>query len=592
LRVGGEQQFAVAPLATPASEQPSTDVIASAPAVRLFVERARTVQLDFVLDETNELAVATICRRLDGMPLAIELAAARVGLLPPAAMLRRLERRQLLLAGGGLDRPERHRTLQRTLDWSYELLQPAERRLFRRMAVFAGGCQLEALEAVCGDADPASPDLLDQLQELVDNSLVRLLESDGGERRVGLLETVREYAEALLIESGEVPTVRSRHRDWYVAWAEAVSPELTRADQVSWFRRLDDELGNFQAAREWCRLQPGGGEAELRLAAALGRYWWVRSPGGEGRAWLSEALAHAGPAPTAARARSLTWSGQFEYLYGDPQVGRSRLEQAVAVARSTEDRSLLSLALRHLALYCAEQPVAVSLLQEAVSIAGAAGDQRELAFGLAFLASAREWQGCVAEADALLAQAVAASRACGDAAPLTEVLLRVADRELTARRFDAAVAALQEALQVSQTIGFRNYFVNITAQLAWLALERHDLTEARTRVTASLEAARVSGTGGDSVRPLRVAAKLAVALGRYREGARLHAAVAAWRQRHDMRQDSTLWTHHRFSPAGDPEALSLVRANLDDQDFEAIWAEGEALSLPEALNEALAACQA
>jgi non-specific serine/threonine protein kinase len=428
--------------------------------VQLFLERARAAAPEFAIQADEAPTVASICRRLDGMPLAIELAAARVPLLSPEALLRRLERPLPVLSAGTRDLPSRQQTLRNTLTWSYELLGLAEQTLFRRLAVFVGGWTLEAAEAVCGGPDLPAEAVLDRLQVLVESSLVQVFDSGTDERRFGLLETVREYAEGQLIDSGEAPTMRTRHGDWYVAWAERALPELTRAGQATWYQRLDEELGNLRGARAWCRVLADGGEAELRLVAALGRYWWVRAPGGEGRAWLSEALAQRAPTPAAAWARALTWSGLFEYLYGDAQLGRQRLELAVAAARGTNEPSLLSLALRHLALYCAEQSVAVALLREAVAIASAAGDQRALAIGLAFLAAAYDWQGEVADADALTTPALAAGRASGDAVALSEVLLRVANRQVAAGRLDAAAAALDEALAASQTLGVSNHLVN------------------------------------------------------------------------------------------------------------------------------------
>jgi predicted ATPase/DNA-binding XRE family transcriptional regulator len=596
LRLRAERRFIVEPLSVPRANGPHTlETITTSPAVQLFVDRAQAIVPDFALTPSNANALGAICSRLDGLPLAIELAAARVPLLSPNALLRRLERPFPELSAGTRDLPSRHQTLYNTLAWSYELLGPAEQALFRRLAVFAGGWTLEAAEAVCGGTDLPSEAVLEHLDQLVESSLVLVLDAGRDERRFGLLEIVREYAEGQLINSGEAPTMRARHCDWYVAWAERVLPELTRPSQTIWYQRLDDELANLRAARAWCRAQVDGSEAELRLAAALGRYWWVRAPGAEGPAWLNDALAQHAPTPAAAWARALTWSGQFEYLYGDPELGRQRLEQAVAVARGIDEPSLLSMTVRHLALYCAEQPDAVALLEEAVAIAGAAGDQRELAFGLSYLAGAYDWQGEVAKADAVSARALAAGRACGDATALAEVLLRAADRQVAAGRLDTAAAVLHEALAASQTLGVY-YLVSITAQLAWLALAQRDLAEARARVTASLELARLSGIGADSLLLLRVAAQLAVALGRDREGARLSAAVAAWEQRYELPQDSTLWTHtlwtrQRLSLAREPDALGRAPPHDAAQESEAFPVEAEPLSLPDALDAALAACQ-
>jgi predicted ATPase/transcriptional regulator with XRE-family HTH domain len=225
LRVQDERRYAVAPLATPGTTAaPGEPALADWPAVQLFMERARAAAPNFAIQADQASTVASICRRLDGMPLAIELAAARVPLLSPDALLRRLERPFPVLTAVTRDLPSRQQTLHNTLTWSYELLGPAEQALFRRLAVFAGGWTLEAAEAVCGDTGLPAEAVLDRLHLLVESSLVQVLDGGSDERRFGLLETVREYAEGQLIDSGEAPTMRVRHCDWYVAWPSGSCP--------------------------------------------------------------------------------------------------------------------------------------------------------------------------------------------------------------------------------------------------------------------------------------------------------------------------------------------------------------------------------
>jgi len=594
LRLRAERRLPVGPLATPAANvDPSLDEVAASPAVQLFVDRARAAAPEFVLESENAQAVAGICRRLDGIPLALELAAAWVRVLSAAALLGRLERRLPLLSDGPADLPERQRTLRATLGWSHELLAPAERVLLRRLAAFVGGWTLEAAEAVCADDTPAgsgqalpNDDVLERLQALVDSSLVQPSVGAENEPRFRMLETIREYGVERLVDSGELQRVRTRHRDWFVAWAELALPELTGPEQLAWFARLEDELENFRAAREWCQQGPDGAEAGLRLAGALGRYWQVRDPRSEGRLWLAQALADGPSEPSAARARALTWCGQLDYLHGEAEAGRTRLEQAVTVARPVGDGSLLCLTLRHLALYSADPDTSPSLLEEAAAVARAAGDQRELALALGYLGTVREQQGDQAAAEGLYSEAIVAGRASGDVVALSDALLRKGGLDIPRGQFDLAQSLLEEALELSQALGYRNYTTLINRQLAQLALARGDLSEASARVRSSLEMARASSNGADGLRPLQLAARLAVASGDHLRAVRLYAAVAGWLDRHAVQTD-TLWA--RWALPGDDEARTAAQAALGESAFAMAWDEGRLLSLDDALDDALAA---
>ncbi|MBV9357985.1 MAG: helix-turn-helix domain-containing protein, partial [Chloroflexi bacterium] len=317
LRIRAERRFVVGPLATPAADATSVEQIEASPAVRLFLDRARSVMPELTLGEGSAPTVAAICRRLDGIPLVLELAAPRVQLLSLPTLLSRLEDRLALLNGGPPDLPDRQRKLDTALGWSYDLLGAAEQTLLRRLAIFVDGWTLDAAVAVCADAELPPEQLLGCLNELVDNSLVYLAVGSDGEPRFALLETVREYAAARLAAHGEAALLATRHRDWAVAFAEQACGELTGRDQLIWYGRLSDELANFRAAATWCKRDPRGGEPGLRLAAALGRYWQVRAPRSEGQTWLAQALDAGSTAPSAARARALTWCGQLDFLHGE-----------------------------------------------------------------------------------------------------------------------------------------------------------------------------------------------------------------------------------------------------------------------------------
>jgi len=297
LRIAGEREYPVPPLALPPSDGPgSLDAVIGSAAVALFAERAQELAPNFVLTETNAPAVAEICRRLDGLPLAIELAAARIRVLPPRALLSRLERRLPLLTGGGNDAPARLRTMRDAIAWSHDLLGEDEQKLFRRLSVFAGGFTLEAATAVVSAAGEAGIDVLEGVSSLVDSSLLQLAgesDDDGGEPRYLLLETVREFGQEQLDASDEAEAVRRRHAAFVFGLVEELAPRLTGADEAVWLDRLAAELANVRAGLAWT-LEHEAAETALRLTTDLGRFWYARGDPSEGERWLGAALARGG----------------------------------------------------------------------------------------------------------------------------------------------------------------------------------------------------------------------------------------------------------------------------------------------------------
>ncbi|HMQ34929.1 MAG TPA: NB-ARC domain-containing protein, partial [Chloroflexaceae bacterium] len=360
LRISGEQEFPVAPLALPPEGE------ADSPAVRLFVDRARAVRPDFALTAENAATVAAICRRLDGLPLAIELAAARTRLMPPAALLARLGRPLDILTGGPRDLPARHQTLRDAIAWSYELLEADEQRLLRRLASFSGGFSLGAVEAVCGDGDDGRP-ALELLAALADKSLIAPVDS-ADEPRFTMLETIREYAADLLAASGEAGLLRGRHGLYYVELAEAADRGLAEGQAQPWLARLDAERSNLEAALAALMDPTAGEEPEpaLRLAAALARYWWGRGQLREGYAWLQAAIARSSGGLPIAQLRSssgdrrtdallrarvalrvdvLISAGEFVRDLDGPMAAAAFHESALGLARELGDRASAARAL-------------------------------------------------------------------------------------------------------------------------------------------------------------------------------------------------------------------------------------------------------
>src|SRR5581483_7945708 len=322
LHLREEREFPVPPLDLPTGDAPLGD----APAVRLFVERAQAVKPGFALTDENADAVAALCRRLDGLPLALELAAARVKLLSPQAILNRLEDRLDLLAGGSSDLPARQRTLRDAIEWSYNLLEPREQTLLSRLGVFSGGCSLELADSVAGSG-MALGESFEALASLVDKSLVGQRDGFDGEPRFGLLETIRLYALEKLEERGELDELRRAHAERYLALVEAAEPELTRANQAVWLQRLDEESDNIRNALAWAT---GVGETELalKLAGSLVRFWSSRGLMREGRGRLAEALGTAESVPPAIVAKARFAAGYAALGEGDLREARVEFERS------------------------------------------------------------------------------------------------------------------------------------------------------------------------------------------------------------------------------------------------------------------------
>jgi predicted ATPase/class 3 adenylate cyclase len=412
LRLAGEREFPVPPLPLPEPER-ATDPAALIryDSVALFVRRATAVAPGFRLTGEDGPAVAELCRRLDGLPLAIELAAARVKLLPPPALLARLRDRFGLLSGGARDAPARHQTLRRAIDWSFALLSPAERALFERLAVFAGGFTLEAAEAVCAaPGDPPLP-VLDGMAALLDQSLLDRVAGAGGGPRFRLLESIREYALERLEASGAGAALRRAHAAYYLALAERAEPRLWGASESDWLDLLAADEDNLRAALGWA-IESGEAEPGLRLGGALWRYWWKRERLGEGRAWLARLLAlpDAARAPAPLRARVLNWASVLARYQGDLEEAAALLEDTLRLQRELGDASGVAWALNGLAFVALERgdyDRAAALYQESLDRFRAAGDEGSATWALHHLGRVAQLRGDAARARPLFEESLA-----------------------------------------------------------------------------------------------------------------------------------------------------------------------------------------
>jgi predicted ATPase/DNA-binding CsgD family transcriptional regulator len=591
LGVEGEATWRVPSLLSPdRNKRLSAAQAATYEAVQLFVERARLVLPGFDLTDDNAAHVAEVCHRLDGIPLALELAAARLRVIPVERLAERLNDHLRLLVGGSRTASPRHQTVRATLDWSHGLLAGAERTLFRRLTVFAGGFTLEAVEAVCAGGGVSPNQTLDLLTGLVDRSLVLSGDIRGGEPRYRLLETMRQYALERLDELAETTSVRMRHRDWYLALAERALPELTGPDQRAWYRRLTADYDNLRLALDWSRADPDGAEAQLRLVAALGRYWNIHRPVGEGRDWLKDALARGPSAPSAARATVLNWAGVSVLYDGNSVAGRALLEESVAVARQVNDSRLLTVALRHLgvALHQQDDGAARAVLEEALAVARAADDAREVTYSLTFLGRLLEDAGDPVVAERMYTEALAAGRSSEDALPLSNVLLNLGRIAAARGEHARAVVLMEESLDLSRELRYTGSGERGTAllHLANLARTQHDLATARARCMENLELARNANDRLMMAASLVLMGGLEQAAGRFERAAFLFGAEAAGR----ARQGSLDLV--RYPPPTDParyaDDLAAIRRALGDDGFAVAWGQGQAMTVEEASRIVLA----
>jgi predicted ATPase/class 3 adenylate cyclase len=384
LNLPGEREFAVPPLPTPNGPN-SPERLSMFESVQLFVDRAQASKPDFRVTNSNAAAIAELCDRLEGMPLAIELAAARALVMTPAQMLQESAKRFDFLVGRKRGVVERHRTLRAAVDWSYRLLAPEMQRFFARLSVFRGGWTVEAAEAVC--EEPLALDLLALLREC---SLVLTEETEQG-MRFRMLETMREYAQERLVEAAEVEVCNKRHTDYFLSLAEQAEPELKGADQAEWLARLETEHDNLRAALAWCRDADDGGESGLRLAGALWQFWLVRGHWSEGREWLAFALGHLGAHErTKARAKALNCAGELARSQADYAPARSACEESLAISRELGDRHGVANSLHTLGNLARNQgnyAQARSFYEESMAIRRELGDRLYIAASLESLAN-------------------------------------------------------------------------------------------------------------------------------------------------------------------------------------------------------------
>ena len=587
LGVSGEQVFRVPSLAVPPADLASPGQLATVESVQLFAERAVMYRQGFAVDDANAAAVAAICVRLDGIPLALELAAARLGSLSASEVSSRLDQRFRLLTGGSRTALPRHQTLRALIDWSYDLLNPEERTVLDRLSIFAGGWTLEAAEAVTAAGDAGEWQVLDHLAALVGKSLVQVEEIQGS-TRYRLLETVRHYAaERLALRAGsELAEARAAHRDHYLALVETADLHLRGPNEAVWLDRLELEFDNVRAALAFSLADPVSAEPGLRLATGLRWFCNMRGHGGEVLAALNVLLERPDAGmPTPARARALTAACHLLNNFGDGSAVPSMADEAIKIAGGLADDAVTADALSQLSWFTfhrADLPAALAHIDEAVGPARRAGDPGLLA---EILSRRAVFKGESGDPDAALAdqqEALALSRAAGDNYRLAITLTNLGVGELEAGELRAARAHFQEASVLADNLGYQHLSAGMRENLGFVELIDTNYSHARRHFIDSLDTARITG-----LKPHVRGALLGLALAAGADGDPTVAATL-----HGVADE------HFEQPGRGFAAIEVgvrdrdraqLRATLGDAAFEAACRYGRTLSQADAIALAMGA---
>ncbi len=618
LHLQGEHIFPVLPLVLP--DLKHDEDLEQYAAVALFLQRARAVKPGFQLTNSNKQTIAEICVRLDGLPLAIELAVARMKILSPRALLERLEHRLQLLTGGASETSARQQTLWNTLTWSYELLTPGEQQVFRRLSVFVGDCRLKALEQVCKEVDGPKLSVLDAVESLLDKSLLQQVEQEGDEPHLRMLETIREYGLETLTARGELEATRQAHAACYLAFAQEAEPHLLGAEQDSWLNRLEQDHENLRAALDWS-LEHADEHVEtaLRIGGALWRFWWARGYLTEGRNFLERALRADRGAKATVRAKSLNAAGILNGLQGNYAQAKQFCQEGLVLFRALDDQQGVATALQmqgQMAGWQSKFAAARSLAEEALELSREAGDKWGIASSLDTLATVALNRGEYVKSYSLAQEALALSREVGDRAHIAHSLWLLGLLILYQSDYARAHAMLTESLTLSQAandkrgiadafvvLGYVAFFQGGYAAMApplekglalhreigdqrgiasglygigWLALGRGDYAQARAAYEESVMI----------LKDLEHQWFLALSL----EGLACTVATqgqAAWAARlcgvAEMLRASIGASMPPAARIIYEQTVAAARTQLGDEDFTAAWAEGREMTVEQVL---------
>jgi non-specific serine/threonine protein kinase len=585
--VDGEMRWLVPPLSVPKPHAtPYSEELVSYESVRLFVERARGRDPSFSLSPHNTLAVADICRGLEGIPLAIELAASRVGTLSVEQISERLTDSLKLLIGGSKTQLAKQRTLRGALDWSHELLSEDEKKLFGRLSVFAGGLTLEAAEALGSGQGVEEGEVLDLLSGLVEKSLIVAKDSQESGVRYRMLEPVRQYAREKLEEEGEAEEVQRRHASFFLALAEDAEPKLQGPEDVEWLERLEVEHDNLRAALSWT-LERGEAELGLRLAGASWPFWEAHGHYSEGRRWLEEVLEKDGQASAAARAKALEGAGWSMYRLGDTDRAKEVAEEGLRLSDEGGLGGVVTADFLRMSGVMAEvqghRERARELLEESLRLSREADDKLRIADSLLTLGITMEGLGDLKRAKELHEEGIVLSRELGYAAILARFLLSVGYTLLLEGEFERGATLNEEAAALLQERGYKGGSLELALDnLGWAALLQDDHERARSNYRESLLLCKDLGNKTVASESLEGLACILEAEGAYERAARLFGVAEALR-------GAVGFQHMPEEESWRQPYRATTRSQLGEHPWEEALAQGRKMSMEEAIEYALSA---
>jgi len=589
LRVRGEREFPVPPLALPDPKHLSDiEALSQYAAVALFVERAVALKPDFQLTGANAHAIAEICARLDGLPLAIELAATRIKLLPPQALLARLGSRLHVLTGGTRDVPERQQTLRNAIKWSYDLLDAGEQRLFRRLSVFVGGCTLAAVEEVCQAMGDVAVNVLEGVASLIDKNLLQQVEEANGEPRLVMLETIREYGLECLAasqEDGEVEATWRAHADYYLNLAEETEQKLRSAQQVIWLERLEREHGNLRTALRWL-VEREEVEMALRLGAALCQFWTMRGHLSEGRQWLEGILSDSRMETVSMRARAKALRGAGVMAYSQGDYGRARVlcQESLELCQKLGSRRGIVASINGLAFIAlagGDYATASAMFEESLVLLRELGDKWGLADTLYFSAVAASFRvdrTDTAAARSKVEESLAISRELGDQRGMAYSLNLLGFLSLLQGQGEAAGPLLEESLAIHKALGNRHGIAYVSLSFGWFSLSQGDYMAARAYYEKSLAVMIELDDRWFIAACLEGLAIAAAAQGSVGEAvASALWAAHLWGTAEALREAIGV-PLRSFERAINEWGIATIRTQLGEQAFAAAWAEGRTMT--------------
>jgi predicted ATPase len=593
LRLSRERIFAVSPLAVPDPHLlPDLEATGQYDAVMLFCDRAQAVKADFDLTSENAGAIVEICQRVDGLPLALELAAARIRLFSPRALVRQLSSRLSILTGGAQDIPIRHQTLRGTIEWSYHLLNEDDRKLFARLSVFSGGCSLEAAHEVCNARSDLTVGVLDGLSSLVDKSLLVVDEQEapGGdaEPRFVMLETIREYAWEQMVASHDADASRRQHAIFFLRMVEEAEPHLVGPAQVSWLTRLDGELDNLRAALRWT-IESGEDDIGLRLAGSLWHFWYSRGHLDEGRRWLEDLLAltrQSGRAQSAdshgpTTAKALIWAAALAADQGDNAHAMMLAEEGLNLSHTCAYPSGVGLSLNvlgHVAYNHGDYGRAVGRYEDGLTLFRELDDRWGIGLALNNLGAVARVQGDSGLAASRYDESLAIARDLGDVWSIATVLDNLGEVVRERGDHEQAIALYEESLALRRRLGDTWGVADSVSALGLMARQQGNCERAALLYKESLTLYRKAGDRWRCAVCLEGLAGIAHIQGQLRQAARLFGAASALR--------GTIG--HPVPPADRPaydRDVEAVRMALGQEAFVAAWEEGEATPLERISSE-------